>query len=662
MHTPWIWNPSTLADDDDEQQQQQHQEPGDYTEKRELQPTFSSSIVRTPEHYRSPLARHASMPAAPSWKLPMFSDRPAISDEPTSMFDIDADLGALLSPLVLATPALPPTGLAPRTRHPQTVPATRSLGTIPEQRSRRPEQRPREQLQDTRALTYPALEQRLGTRHTTAIYVSPASTPPHHAGSGPPSPYAPASGPSPYDTPHTSPPGSKEASPGPRTQSTSRRTSEPYAQDVNRRASEPHAQDTMAVRRVFEPRAQDATRRALESHAENGSRRASEPHAQDVAQRRSMDQLPRANPLPPPPQPSAYSAPPLMPSRSASAVLAPAPGPAPTHERRARTSSASAAAAPHTPPSYATPPHSASASASAYAQAQYAAERTAPQSASASASAYAQAQYAAERTVPHSAPAHTQVQAPYGAPHTPPHSVPAQGPYGAPHTPPHSARPSYNTPTHSHSTPTRPTHAHAHSTPTHPAHAHTVPAPTQAYPSHAQPLAYPAQNQNQTHPTRDQAQAHPNPVHPSPPYPTPLSPALPRRPPRVRRGYWNRRGDHLTPTGFLVYAPQHLAFPDELATYPPPHEGYQDDRGAWCRWVARPELRESLPREGRPAEKPYESVRFLFFIFFKKGGGHESEILMSLNFPRPFRDHVINTALIPPPPSFSFFFLRFNRR
>ena len=67
----------------------------------------------------------------------------------------------------------------------------------------------------------------------------------------------------------------------------------------------------------------------------------------------------------------------------------------------------------------------------------------------------------------------------------------------------------------------------------------------------------------------------------------------------------------------LGEAPVHLAFPEELATYPPAHEGYQDDRGAWCCWVARPELRESFLREGRRAERPYESVSFFFsFVFF----------------------------------------------
>lgn len=103
----------------------------------------------------------------------------------------------------------------------------------------------------------------------------------------------------------------------------------------------------------------------------------------------------------------------------------------------------------------------------------------------------------------------------------------------------------------------------------------------------------------------------PNPIFP----PLPFSPRIgsPRLgSPRLRRGYWNRRGDHLTTDGYIVYAPLALAYPAELATYPPEEEGYQNDEGAWCAWVMRPELPESLPRMGRAPEAPYESVSGFF--------------------------------------------------
>jgi hypothetical protein len=84
---------------------------------------------------------------------------------------------------------------------------------------------------------------------------------------------------------------------------------------------------------------------------------------------------------------------------------------------------------------------------------------------------------------------------------------------------------------------------------------------------------------------------------------------------RIRRGYWNRRGDHLTKEGYLVYAPDNKAYPPELITYPPETEGYQDEKGSYTKYVARPELPESLPRHGKPPEYPYDVVGvFLFFL------------------------------------------------
>ncbi|KAG5353066.1 hypothetical protein C0989_010689 [Termitomyces sp. Mn162] len=78
-------------------------------------------------------------------------------------------------------------------------------------------------------------------------------------------------------------------------------------------------------------------------------------------------------------------------------------------------------------------------------------------------------------------------------------------------------------------------------------------------------------------------------------------------PPRQRRrlGFWNRRGDHCTKEGYIVFAPPEQAFPAELSTYP--ERDYQDDLGFRVAFdPRRPELPESLPRRGQPPEKPYK--------------------------------------------------------
>lgn len=121
----------------------------------------------------------------------------------------------------------------------------------------------------------------------------------------------------------------------------------------------------------------------------------------------------------------------------------------------------------------------------------------------------------------------------------------------------------------------------------------------------------------------------PNKYKDSPPPATPASHGHPRRnifippptpPPAsydicIRRGYWNRRGDHLTKEGYLVYAPADKAYPPELISYPPETEGYQDEKGSYTKYVARPELPESLPRHGKPPEYPYDVVSFFLPLF-----------------------------------------------
>ena len=88
--------------------------------------------------------------------------------------------------------------------------------------------------------------------------------------------------------------------------------------------------------------------------------------------------------------------------------------------------------------------------------------------------------------------------------------------------------------------------------------------------------------------------------------PTPTRPS-PRN--RRRKGFWNRRGDHLTSTGKIVYAPEDRAYPDELRNYPHERDGYRDEFGIFIGYLeSRTELEESLPRHGRPPARPYESV------------------------------------------------------
>ncbi|KIM42106.1 hypothetical protein M413DRAFT_444575 [Hebeloma cylindrosporum] len=82
---------------------------------------------------------------------------------------------------------------------------------------------------------------------------------------------------------------------------------------------------------------------------------------------------------------------------------------------------------------------------------------------------------------------------------------------------------------------------------------------------------------------------------------------LPASSSSVRRGYWNRRGDHLTPEGYLVLPPPSMQYPDDLKTYPFENEGYRDHSGVFTAYVRRPELPQSLPKNGNPPERPYES-------------------------------------------------------
>jgi len=84
---------------------------------------------------------------------------------------------------------------------------------------------------------------------------------------------------------------------------------------------------------------------------------------------------------------------------------------------------------------------------------------------------------------------------------------------------------------------------------------------------------------------------------------------------RVRLGFWNRRGDHLTSNMYVVYAPENRAYPDELRDYPSERKGYFDQQRTFIPWSPdRPELPASLPNRGRPPAQPYDSVSPLRFF------------------------------------------------
>ncbi|KAI6006278.1 hypothetical protein F5J12DRAFT_833407 [Pisolithus orientalis] len=83
---------------------------------------------------------------------------------------------------------------------------------------------------------------------------------------------------------------------------------------------------------------------------------------------------------------------------------------------------------------------------------------------------------------------------------------------------------------------------------------------------------------------------------------------------RVRYGFWNRRGDHLTPNLYVVYAPEDRAYPSELRNYPDERGGFQDHHGTFIPAADRPELPASLPQRGRPPAQPYDS--FVVYKYF----------------------------------------------
>ncbi|KIM42224.1 hypothetical protein M413DRAFT_129535 [Hebeloma cylindrosporum] len=170
QHTPWIWNPANLDDEDDDsasssRRSSKEREPESFTSQLELKPTFSPSIVRTPQHYRdspSPTAHRRSRGSADSGlsaQMANLSTKPSLSRTSTmpsfstasssdfksppmpAMFlsaQLSDEPDSILSPLIIAkTPKpLPPASLSRtngvRNNHPNPILATQSLDAIPE--------------------------------------------------------------------------------------------------------------------------------------------------------------------------------------------------------------------------------------------------------------------------------------------------------------------------------------------------------------------------------------------------------------------------------------------------------------------------------------------------------------------------------------------------
>ncbi|KAJ8074916.1 hypothetical protein PM082_019243 [Marasmius tenuissimus] len=78
----------------------------------------------------------------------------------------------------------------------------------------------------------------------------------------------------------------------------------------------------------------------------------------------------------------------------------------------------------------------------------------------------------------------------------------------------------------------------------------------------------------------------------------------------VRQGYWNKRGDHLTPSGYVVYAPPDRAYPHELSSYPP--QDFRNETGMIASWTDRPQLPDSMPTRNGPPLRPYE--QFIIYM------------------------------------------------
>ncbi|KAF5380157.1 hypothetical protein D9615_006140 [Tricholomella constricta] len=183
------------------------------------------------------------------------------------------------------------------------------------------------------------------------------------------------------------------------------------------------------------------------------------------------------------------------------------------------------------------------------------------------------------------------------------YASPARRPPSRESSPPHATNPHYTPPRDANTNPGASTsnHSSSYTYPHNP-----LPEPPRQYtpPRAANHPAPPTSPRTYEEPRPDPIKLV-NKYTPMPPPPGAMK--------RWRRvGYWNRRGDHCTKEGYIVYAPPDKTYPDDLKDYPEDGVGYENGFGHIGLFdPKRPELPESLPRHGQPPVRPYnEFVKF----------------------------------------------------
>lgn len=74
---------------------------------------------------------------------------------------------------------------------------------------------------------------------------------------------------------------------------------------------------------------------------------------------------------------------------------------------------------------------------------------------------------------------------------------------------------------------------------------------------------------------------------------------------RMRIGYWNAHGDHLTPQGEILLPPPWAESPAELSGYPKVGKGFLDDIGRWKEGENAVQVR--CDSKGRMKDRPFEN-------------------------------------------------------
>ncbi|KAH9835147.1 uncharacterized protein C8Q71DRAFT_710393 [Rhodofomes roseus] len=211
-----------------------------------------------------------------------------------------------------------------------------------------------------------------------------------------------------------------------------------------------------------------------------------------------------------------------------------------------------------------------------------------------------------------SAHAHAQMSASYTSSRSPP-SQPTRSPNAAATT--------TRSPTARPRSPTQPSHSHSRSQSVSREHSRSRgPSPSRSSRATQNPLPRPPMPSN--YPALSSASAYSSASATQPaattyqsnsqPSSTSTYPSSGRTTRTVRKGFWNKRGDHLVydqNRWCMVYAPRNSANPPELANYPLPVDGFMDHHGQKVKYDPNvPELPESLPLHGEPPKRPYKEV------------------------------------------------------